>query len=509
MIEHPPHHAKGLHRIVEDITGFAGSQYFVRFASLLKGFIVARVLGPEGNGLWQHFVLISEYCQHVQLGALPGLNKLFGRRVGEGDEERTRLASETGTGAAFFSALILWAGLLVYVAIRYRSLAPWDRFGLPILGFIVVMDQVNFTYMALLRAYSRIRLISLLATVFAASNLVVSLSLLPSLGILGLLLGWALTRAATTVALVKKSGFGFRPFVDGPTLGILVATGFPIFLFHLTRAGLGNIDRVLVDLVLEPEELGIYGIAVTLAGFVRYAAEAVGFVVYPIFLRSYGATSDPRTLREHLVQPTNFLAVSIPIALGFGSLVLHVPLLWFLPEFARSVEIFRLLCVAMAFSCLSILPGFYLMAIDRQNALIPVGAVALAFDWFVGREAIARGFGLAGVAATMGAGSLAYTAIVLAYAARFAMGSSLAGIGWVIRSYGSVAFVAALALLVGWGGRTILVGWGETAKALVEGGVFLLVTAPLLVAFERRTGFLDRLRRGRAQHSDTLGGAVS
>ena len=77
----------GLRRVLADVVGFAGSQYFLRFTGILKSFVVARMLGPAGNGLWQHFVIISEYCQYSHFGALQGLNKVLGHRVGRGDEE--------------------------------------------------------------------------------------------------------------------------------------------------------------------------------------------------------------------------------------------------------------------------------------------------------------------------------------------------------------------------------------------------------------------------------------
>ncbi len=57
-------------------------------------------------------------------------------------------------------------------------------------------------------------------------------------------------------------------------------------------------------------------------------ADAVGFVVYPIFLRTYGETRDPRALAGHLVRPTEFLSLIVPTVLGLAWLVLHLPILW-------------------------------------------------------------------------------------------------------------------------------------------------------------------------------------
>jgi O-antigen/teichoic acid export membrane protein len=492
----PPEPSSSRTRVLKDVAGFAGSQYVLRFATLVKGFVVAKLLGPEGNGLWQHFVIISEYAQYSHIGALPGLNKVLGRRIGEGDESGAEIARDTGVGSVTGAALLLWVGLVAFVIAKGDTLPPHDRWGLPIIGFVVLVGQVNFTYQALLRAYSRIKLISTVATAFAFLNLVVSLALLPKFKVLGLLVGWAVTFLGTTIWLIRRSGFPFRPRLDRACLRSLLATGLPIFLFHLTRVGLRNIDRVLVDSVLDKSQLGIYGIAVTLAGLIRYVADAVGFVIYPIFLRAYGETSDPRALERPLVRPTELLSLGVPIVLGLSWLVLHIPVIWLLPAYVPSIEIYRLLTFSMAFSCLSILPGFFLMAIDKQNWLVPLGLFVIAFDYFGGRFLIGRGWGMTGVAATMGAGSFAYCTAVLLYAGGFALGSARRAALWVLRLYGPIAGVAvAVALIARIVPRTIVGAWGETPRALLEGALLLVATLPFLVAYERRHRVLRSLRR--------------
>ena len=492
----PPEPSAARGRVFKDIAGFAGSQYVLRFATLVKGFVVARILGPEGNGLWQHFIIISEYAQYSHLGALPGLNKLLGRRIGEGDEAGAVAARDTGVAAVTGSALVLWVGLIAFVIAKGSDLAPHDRWGLPIVGLIVLLEQVNFTYQALLRAYSRIRFISVVSTVFAFVNLVVSLALLPQFKVIGLLIGWAVTRFATTMWLIRRSGYPFRPVIDRACLRILMTTGLPIFFFHLTRVGLRNIDRVLVDSVLDKSQLGIYGIAVTLAGLIRYVADAIGFVIYPLFLRRFGETADPRALEHHLVRPTELLSLFVPIVLGLSWLVLHIPVLWLLPAFVPSIEIFRLLTFSMAFSCLAVLPGFFLMAIDRQNWLVPMGLFVIGFDYFAGRALIAQGWGLTGVAATMGAGSFAYCTAVLLYAGRFAFGSFRRVAVWVLRLYGPIAAVAAaVAVITRTIPRTAAGEWGEVPRALLEGGLLMIATLPFLLAYERRYRVLKSLRR--------------
>jgi O-antigen/teichoic acid export membrane protein len=485
----------GLRALLRDIAGFAGSQYFTRFATLIKGFIVAKVLGPEGNGAWQHFILISDYALQAHSGILPGVNKELGHRLGEGDRSRVEATQNTGLGGVLLTAFLSAAGLALYGLVRGEELHSVDRYGLPLLGFIVFAEQLNFTYMAILRVHGQIRLISRMTTFFAITNLLVSVAFLPFLGVQGLLLAWLATRIATTAMMVKRGGLTFRPQLDPAILRRLAVVGFPIFLFQLTRVALRNIDRVLVDTVLTKAQLGIYGMAVTIAGLVHYVAEAIAFVVYPVYLRLYGETRDATALRPHLARPTEFLSLFLPVVLGLGCLLLHLPILWFLPDFVAAIDVFRLLSVSVGLSSLAILPGFYLMAIDRQNWLVPIGMGAALFDYFLGRWMIDQGFGLPGVATAMGLGTFLHSTSVLALAGWHAHRSKSAVAQWIAKLYAPGAYFAGIVLLLRWLlPKTPLAATGETLRSLLAGALFLAVSLPVLALYEKRTKFLHSLR---------------
>lgn len=491
-----PPSSPGLRHLFRDILGFAGSQYFARFATMAKGFVVAKLLGPEGNGLWQHFVLISDYALHSHLGTLPGLNKDLGHRFGEGRPEEIQRVQSTGAGAVLASAILLALAIVAFVIWRGPSLHPVDRLGLPLLGLILIVEQWNFTLQAVLRIHGKIRPISTTTSIFAIANLVLSVALLPWLGIYALLLGWLVTRCGTTWLLHRAGGVTVRPGFQWPVFRRLFAVGFPIFLFHLTRVALRNIDRVLVDQVLSKSELGIYGLAVTLASLAFYLAEAVAFVIYPVYLRVYGETKDPTRLVDQLTRPVEFLAVFLSAALGFSCLVLHLPILALLPEYAACIEIFRLLSISVGLTCLAILPGFYLMAIDRQNLLVPLGVAIVGFEYFAGRAMIDRGGGLPSIALVMSIGALVYAAIVLFISGRFATGSSAKALAWVGRSLLACAVFGGLSAgVLGAENRLTFLPAGEFARAAWGSAAYLLVVAPMLIVYERRVRFLGSFKR--------------
>ena len=489
----------GLRAVLADVVGIAGSQYALRFATMIRSFVVARVLGPAGNGLWQHYSLIFEYGQTAQFGVMEGYNKRIGHLLGQRDDTHLERARTSGLAGVLMAGVLLWVVLIVLVASRWDRMHPTDRWALPVLGVLVILEQLTNVYKALLRAYGRIPLITAVQLRFALSNLVLSLALLPGLEMTGLLGAWLVTRAGTTFWLVRRSDEPMRFAIQWAELRTLLVTGFPIWGYNLTKLALRNVDRVLVDSVLAKDDLGIYGLAVTLASLVRYSADSVGFVIYPIFLRLYGETRDPARLREHLEKPSAFLSLLVSIVLGFSFLVLHLPVLWFLPDFVASIEIFRLLTVSTVFSCLSILPGFYLMAIDRQNWLVPLGLGAAAFNYFVGLAAIRAGWGLPGVAMATATGLFLHCTVVLTLCGRYARGSVAAGLRWAAGIYLPVLWVAGVVAAIRLSAPHLpMAAWGETSRASVEGAVFVLVSVPLLVHFERRTGAIRKLRQRRA-----------
>lgn len=503
-----PAGTSGFRKVWDDVASFATSQYALRFANILRGFAVAKLLGPAGNGLLQHFVILFEYGQQAQLGILPGTNKRLGHQVGAGDEVEVRAARDSGLGGMIASGIIVWLGLCGYAAANWATLHPVDRFGLPIIGLLVILENITNTYKALLRNYGRIRPISIVSLAFAISNLVVSLALLPGLKMHGILLAWLVTRAVTTFVFVRKSGEEFTPRLDFAVLKRILVIGLPISAYHITRLMLRNVDRVLVDSVLDKADLGIYGFAVTLAHLVRYGADAVGFVIYPLFLRQYGETRDPRDLKSHLSEPTAFLAVFVPVVLGFLALTLPVPIHWILPDFAESIPVFRLLTVSVFFASLAVLPGFFMMAINRQNWLIPIGFGTVAFNYLVGFAAIRRGYGLTGVAMVTDVALALDTTICLAIAGTFANGSFLRALLWIARLYAPPVYVLGVLAAIDRGAPRVLpAAWSDGAHAAVEGAVFLVVMAPVLWVFERRTRFLRRLTRRRGGSRGRQAGA--
>jgi hypothetical protein len=157
--------------------------------------------------------------------------------------------------------------------------------------------------------------------------------------------------------------------------------------------------------------------------------------------------------------------------------------------------VFRLLSISVGLSSLAILPGFYLMAIDRQNWLVPIGMGAAFFDYFFGRWMIDQGFGLSGVATAMGLGTFLHSTSVLALAGWHAHRSKSAVAQWIAKLYAPGAYFAAIVLLLHWLlPKTPLAAASETLRSVVAGALFLAVSLPVLALYEKRTKFLQGLR---------------
>src|SRR5262249_19818886 len=158
--------------------------------------------------------------------------------------------------------------------------------------------------------------ISLVAStefLYALANLGLSIAALFAFGLPGLIVAWVVTRTAALIWFVRRSRLVIRPRWDLARTRHLLRRGGWIFLLLALAALMRTIDRPLTLSRLGVESLGYYGIAATVAGLIAMIPNAVTFVIYPVFLRTYGETRDRRALRRDLERATLALAAAIPL----------------------------------------------------------------------------------------------------------------------------------------------------------------------------------------------------
>ena len=481
----PPVHPR---KFVRDSVGFAISQYLVRFLNLVRGLVAARLLGPAPYGAWSALLLLFDYGGCAPLGTYQGLDRVVPARIVDGDARLLERAKRAG----FFNVLAL---SLLYAAICFAYFArssgqirtAWGLAGIVLTLACVVMTNVSLYHLTLMRSHGKIGAVSAWFLLQSVIGVTLGLALIPTFGAWGLLWGWVAGTLAAT-ATVMWRGHAVVPLLmaPGPDSNLLLAVGFPMFIYGLSGFLMRSLDRVIILRFLGTESLGLYALAVTAVTFLLTLPDAVAYVLYPQLVRRYRqAMDDPAAIRDLVEQAVRVLAVGTPALCAIAYLGADDIVEWLLPRFREGVPALRVLCFSAAGLALSNLASIVLMTLGRQLLLVPVAFGMSALGVFLDLLAIRTGHGIRGVAWATFVTFVLNSAVLMGLA-QWGLGPGLGHrLGFLARAFVPLAIAIPLAfgcerLLPGFGLAGPMRALRLLASASLWVAVYGMLTAPLV-----------------------------
>ena len=388
-------------KFVRDSIGFVASQYVIRALLIVRGVVGMRLLGPLGYGAWNAIQLMMDYGGLATLGTQQGLDQTVPARILEGDQARLASIKRAGLFNVLTFSLVFVGLCLGYMAAKPSPIAgSWGPVGVALALGCVVLTNLSYYYMTLLRSHGNIGAVSGWFLIQGGIGTVVGLALIPAAGMWGLLIGWTVATLAATV-FVQIQSHGRVPLLPRPSpdVGLLLRIGFPMFVFLSSNLVMRSIDRIIILKFLGTRMLGFYSVAVMALMFLLYLPDAIAFVLYPRLLREYHSSGDrPEAVRATAERFLRGLAVVMPALCGLAYLVARDAVLLVLPKFFAGVTALRVLTFgAGALSFVSI-ASITLMTLQRGRLLLPAAAGMIALGAGLDLLAVWLGAGINGVA---------------------------------------------------------------------------------------------------------------
>jgi len=458
------------------------SRYFVRGLSLIKGLVVARVLGPNLYGVMGLLAVFIGYSAYADLGIFGGLTKDVPVHLARKEEARAREAE----GAGFSAVLLL---TLVFAAVV--TVALWGRTAdmtraLPALAFAMVSQQVFKYCTVLLRARSRFSETALAWTVLQLLDMGLELALIFPLGLTGIFLGQGLAFLVAASFIIVRNGLFPRLHLNVRLSANLIAAGIPLVVSTLTFLLLQTVDRFLIVGFLDTTALGHYMIGVFCANLIYFIPESLGYVLFPNFReRLAELTKDQRPPVRYIELPTRILSYVLP---PFTAAVfLGIPVIGLLlPAYVPGLASARILVMGTFFLSLVTSVTSFLIAADRHRQLMLIQAGAVVMDLVLNTVALKTGRGIEGVAMATAVSYVFYATASLWLSYRYLRFVDSQVPRRLFRLYTPYAYVLAVVLLVaGWsppGGGTVLF------DVIVREVVFLIALLPGVWLLQRTTG---------------------
>ncbi len=497
-------------RFVRDTAGFAFSQYLSRFVQLVRGVVAARLLSPAAYGSWNALLLILDYGILSQFGLQQGLDQEIPGALAHGDDARTKELKTGGVSGMIVLWILFAAGVTGYVLWKPRRWA--EGWGLPGVGLMVVavlLQELIFYHGTLLRSHGRIGAVSKAFSVQAIVGGLSGLGLVFPFGAWGLLLGWLLGQLVSLLYL-RHEGRAIAPFRALPNDGTkaLLQRGFPIFLFMATGQVLRTLDRIMILKFLTTQDLGYYSIGLMGVSMLLYIPESVSYVLYPRLIAKYAATRDADATAKDLERPLAAVAWVMPFIVGLAVFWVRPLIAFVLPRYLPGVPALSVLLFGTLGLALASIPSYYIMAIQKQARLVPLGLAAIALDVGLIALFLHLGWGLSGVAIAVSVGYAVYGVGLLAYAATHFAPTWRVQLALVARSVLPTLWTAALCLvLLGWVRPRLPLSWSGWLVAPALSALFGLLYIAAARRFRPRTGLVALLRGSEWPVARMLAGA--
>jgi len=308
-----------------------------------------------------------------------------------------------GTVALFAAAVgtLFFVGVLVGAAPLTRALLDADTPGLRRLVVLTAADvwlgTFAFVPLALLRIQDRPGLFSALAVFRHTVNIGLKVVLVvKGLGLAGVLwsdaIATGLFSAALAPILLRHAAPGWSARLLGAALGF----GGPKVPHGILVQALNLADRKILDLFVSRAEVGIYQLAYTFGGTVKFALSAFEPAWQPFVYAQARRPEAPALLGRIITYAfAAFLTVSLAVAvLGGDALVLMTPAN---PAFRAGAGIVPVVALAYAFHGAFLL-GSIGIAIEKRARYYPMITAAAAATNIACNFLLIPRFGIAGAA---------------------------------------------------------------------------------------------------------------
>ncbi len=379
------------------IARFASSKYYEQALGLITGILRAKLLTPAYFGLWTLLKVIPKYAPSVHLGARDSMRYLIPYYRSKQDHEKTAALKDVGFSSSL-ALSVLVALLLLGISFK-EGFSPEVRAGLVTMAAVVVLQCYYKYYMALLKANEMFSLVASSNYVRSTAVLILTIPLLYFFRIYGLYLSIVLTYVIIIAYLKRKYALHVHPRFTFSVFCDLIKKGFPIMLISFFIALITTSDRFIVSHLIGTNELGYYGIAVMVVGFLMQVPGTTQQVLVPRLMATLDRSSPEAMVNEYLLKPLINMAYLMPFLIGPLFFIIPVLIPLILPRYIPGIVPAQILTLGVYFFAMSHLPRMIIIANNwhmRAALLLPlVLVVNIALSVFL----VKQGLGLLGVAA--------------------------------------------------------------------------------------------------------------
>lgn len=474
--------------IIGETKALAISNYAFQGISMIRGLVIAKVLGPSLYGFWSILNVCFSSARLLGAGSTSAMVRQVPLNQGRGrSDDNTVIHRSCLTWYLLSSSTV---ALIGFAATFWMTTYPY-LFEIRLACIVFIFYAMRMFSGSKLTSERKIYILSRLNLVYAFTNAVLGISLVFFWGIKGVLVGMLSANTVVLAILFSSRHLSLRLGIDFSVFFKLIRMGFPIMILSMTFLLMQSIDKFIIYSMLGSLNIGYFGLASFLSEVINYIPGALNVVLFPRIMHTLGQTNDRRQIEKYYQLPVFFMAATMPILVGVIYINIDWAIAYFLPKYIPSIKVLKIFSLGLFFFTIWGIPRNLLIAFGKQRQTLLLVLGCLLLGAIADITVIRAGWGIEGVALTsLLVFSLIATAanvyvLVCLHKSRRALAS------FMIKIFTPFVYSLAGILLI----DRLSIEWHPIIADAARSFLYLIYMVPLVCGIEKRLGiYRDILR---------------
>ena len=368
-----------LPRVLGDVSLIAVGGYVSTGLQLVRGLVLATLLGPQGLGTVAFVGMVLAYAQYADLGIAEAVRREIPLSLGAGRGDEAPVWRGYAIGGKLLTGAVLGLAICLYVVVAWGDLSSDLRFGLLTAAVIVSLQGVTTAQQVVFGAQQQFGRAAALMVIVAGANLAAVFAFVPLWGVMGAFAGQLMAFALAFVAAFVLGGWLPRVGLDLRRLRHLLSVGLPLIALNFMGFNLIYLDQLMVVTLLDTTALGVYSIVLYTGAALYLLPGAVAGSVGPRLLKRYGRSGTIESIRRLTWLPADAMAAVMPLVCALAWIVVPALIVWLLPDFSSAIAPVRIYVVGSAFLGVNLAVSTTLLALNKHRYNVPLllGSIGL------------------------------------------------------------------------------------------------------------------------------------
>lgn len=479
-------------KIASDTFVYTGATVASQFLSIIRGIIVANVLGPAMFGIWKGLGYIAAYSPYSNLGLFVGMSREYAYLTGKGDLQKAGEIRDTAFSFGTLMACLVSLILIVVALLVKERYSPVIVVGICAMAVGTLFGRIYMFHVAIYRLKKRIGEVCLAILIEAVLYFGIAVALVNSWGMYALFLAFPLSCVISVLYLFLRSDEHFGLRFDFRQLYRMARIGLPLDVGGFAITMMSTLDGIVILIFLSATQMGYYGVGTVFVGIALQVPNSLAWIISPYLIERYGKTDDIQTLATYWIKPTLLLACTMPLVIGIIALSMPLLIRHILPAYLPGIMPAHILLWGSFFYSMTFAAANFLLAVDRQVQFTLIMCGAAVLNIVLLYVILSFGLGIEGVALARALSYLVHGSVVLGYAMRYYIKGAFALTMFLVRAYMPVTYAILLVIVLE------VMGHGDSSSLASDFGAtlvkvigFCLLYSPVLYLSGRKLGLFD------------------